>query len=241
LANDAGYWALVPAAGSGRRMGADVPKQYLPLSGLPVLAHTLIRLAGFPGLRGIVVGLAPDDPYWPQVEAQVANLPVPLHVCEGGAERADTVINALRHLRAEADAGDWVLVHDAARPCVRHEDIHKLIEAAADGEDGAILALPVSDTIKRCDPLGWIESTVDRSTLWRALTPQLFPMEPLLEALEAAQADGVVVTDEAMAIERSGRRPRCVPAHADNIKITYNEDLALADFYLAEQAAEAPE
>jgi 2-C-methyl-D-erythritol 4-phosphate cytidylyltransferase len=219
-------------------MGAEVPKQYLPLSGLPVLAHTLIRLGGFPGLRGIVLGLARDDALWPQVEAQVSHLPTPLYLCEGGAERADTVINGLRHLRAEAEAGDWVMVHDAARPCVRHEDIRKLIEAAADGDDGAILARPVSDTVKRCDPVGRIETTVDRSTLWRALTPQLFPMEPLLAALEAAQAEGIVITDEAMAMERSGRQPRCVPGQADNIKITYNEDLALAEFYLAQQAKE---
>ncbi len=219
-------------------MGGELPKQYLPLAGLPVLAHTLIRLGTFPGLRGIVVGLSPEDKRWPQLEAQVSHIPVPLYRCEGGAERADTVLNALRHLQTQARAGERVLVHDAARPCVRHEDIARLIEAVGDSEDGGILALPVSDTVKRCDADDRVTETVDRKPLWRALTPQLFPISELLQALEQAREQGVDVTDEAMAMERLGRRPRCVIGQGDNIKITYAEDLILAEFFLAQQAGE---
>jgi 2-C-methyl-D-erythritol 4-phosphate cytidylyltransferase len=238
LASDSGIWALIPAAGSGSRMGASVPKQYLSIAGLPVLTHTLNRLGNFPGLRGIVVGLSPDDGHWAQVEVQVSNLPVPLYRCEGGVERAETVLKALHHLTRQAERGDRVLVHDAVRPCVRHGDISALIASVADRDEGGLLATPVVDTLKRSDEHNAVTETVDRNRLWRALTPQLFPIELLRDALEQAMDRNLPVTDEASAMEAMGLRPLCVPGQADNIKITWPEDLALAEYYLARQEQE---
>lgn len=238
MASESGIWALIPAAGSGSRMGTTVPKQYLPLAGLPVLTHTLNRLGSFPGLRGVVVGVSPNDRHWEQVEQQVRDLPVPLYRCEGGAERAETVLNALDHLSSQAHRGDRVLVHDAVRPCVRHADIAALIMATAGLGEGGLLAVPVVDTIKRGDDHDHVMETVDRNHLWRALTPQLFPMEALRTALRQAMDRGLVITDEASAMEFAGFRPLCVPGHADNIKITWPTDLALAEYYLAQQEQE---
>lgn len=239
MASDSGIWALIPAAGSGSRMGTKVPKQYLPLAGMPVLTHTLNRLGSFPGLRGIVVGLSPDDLHWEQVEQQVADLPVPLYRCAGGTERAETVLKALDHLSPQARRGDRVLVHDAVRPCVRHTDIATLIRATEGLEEGGLLAAPVVDTIKRSDDHNHVIETVDRNCLWRALTPQLFPMEALRTALQQAMDQGLAITDEASAMESAGFRPLCIPGNPDNVKITWPTDLALAEYILAQQEKES--
>jgi len=156
----------------------------------------------------------------------------------GGAERAQTVLNGLRALETYAAPDDWVLVHDAARPCVRHTDIDSLLAAVAGHADGGLLALPLSDTVKRADHNGCIEETVPRTGLWRALTPQVFRLAALRDALESAMRAGVEITDEASAMEYSGARPRLVHGHADNIKITLPEDLALAELFLREQERE---
>ncbi len=222
-------WAVVPAAGIGMRMGADVPKQYLKLGDRTVLEHSLAALCTVPALSGIVVALAEDDPYWPDLHP---DLPCPLYTAPGGAERAESVLNALDILCERAADDDWVLVHDAARPCVRTADLNRLVTALRDDPVGGLLAVPVRDTMKQADAEQRCSATVDRSRLWHALTPQMFRVGALRDALRAAAASGVVVTDDASAMEQAGLRPRLIEGHADNLKITRPEDLALAEFYL---------
>ncbi len=226
---------MVPAAGGGARMRADRPKQYLPLFGRPILLRTLERLGSYPPLRGMLVGIASDDVHWPTLPGLIPKL---LGTCPGGATRADTVLNGLRALAGHAMPDDWVLVHDAARPCVRHADIDTLLAAIAGHADGGLLAVPVGDTVKRADHNGCVEETVSRAGLWRALTPQVFRLGALTLALENARRAGIEITDEAAAMEYGGARPRLVRGHADNIKITVPEDLALAELYLREQERE---
>lgn len=223
------YWAIVPAAGVGKRMGADRPKQYLPLAGKTVIEHTLERLLTAIVWEGIVVAIGEEDPYWPE-------LPIARHPkvqrALGGRERADSVLNGLEHVRSQARDEDWVLVHDAARPCISVEDVNKLVVMLRDDPIGGILALPVSDTLKRVES-GVITATVDRSAIWRALTPQMFRYGVLRHALADAAATGAVVTDEASALELLGYRPAIVEGRPDNLKVTRPEDLDLAAFYLA--------
>jgi len=225
------YWAVVPAAGSGKRMNADRPKQYLPLQGCTVIESTLERLATFPGMSGVVVAVSTDDPYWSAVQLDSS---CPVFRAEGGNERCHSVLNALRFLAAIADEQDWVLVHDAARPCLRHTDITRLI-AAVKGGDGGLLGLPVADTLKYCNSHNQVERTVSRDHLWRALTPQMFRLGPLRDALNEAIENACYVTDEASAMERKGIRPLMVEGAADNIKITHPQDLRLAEIFLQAQ------
>jgi 2-C-methyl-D-erythritol 4-phosphate cytidylyltransferase len=216
-------------------MGAARPKQYLPLLGRAILQHTLERIGRYPRLRGLVVGIAADDAYWPTLATEIPTL---MTTYVGGAERAQTVLNGLRALETYAAPDDWVLVHDAARPCVRHADIDALLAAVTGHADGGLLALPLSDTVKRADHNGCVEDTVPRARLWRALTPQVFRLAALSDALETAMRAGAQITDEASAMEYSGARPRLVHGHADNIKITLPEDLVLAELFLREQERE---
>ena len=223
-------WALVPAAGSGRRFGGDMPKQYLQAAGKPLIAHVLDALLSHPGIEGAVVALAAGDPHWPGWTTTHGK---PLVACVGGGERADSVLAALHALPAGVNDETLLLVHDAARPNLRGGDIGKLLEVAGSHPDGAILAAPVRDTLKRADGDACIAATESRERLWRALTPQAFRRGLLREALEQARADGVLVTDEAMAVERLGRKPRLVEGREDNLKVTTPADLALAEFLLA--------
>lgn len=223
-------WALVPAAGSGRRFGGEVPKQYQLIAGKPLIQHALEALLSHPGIAGAVVALAADDPHWPGWTSLHGK---PVLTCIGGGERADSVLAALRGLPADADDDTLLLVHDAARPNLHADDITRLIEATNVCADGAILAAPVRDTLKRAAADGCIVATEPRESLWRALTPQAFQRGLLREALERAGDDGVVVTDEAMAVERLGRRPRLVEGREDNLKVTTPADLTLADVLLA--------
>ena len=222
-------FVIVPAAGRGLRFGSPQPKQYLPLAGAPVLAHTLRRLDDL-GARAMAVGLAAEDPYWPELRV---SLNTPLVTFTGGAERALTVLNGLAALSDQAADDDLVFVHDAARPCVRSSDLRRLHEAALDAPDGALLARPVADTVKRGGAQAEIMATIDRRDLWLAQTPQVFRFGRLKAALASAVASHELVTDEAGAIERMGGRPRLVAGHQDNIKITTPEDLVLAEIYLA--------
>lgn len=219
-------WAVVPAAGVGRRMGAGVPKQYLPLAGRTVIEHTLERLCTHPRVAGVVVALAADD-------AHFAQLPVATSVrlAPGGLERADSVLAALDAIAHEAGPGDWAIVHDAVRPCLHREDLDRLIADAQAHGEGALLAAPVRDTMKLVVDER-VQQTVPRDGLWHALTPQMFPLAALRAALLAARRDGVPITDEAQAMERAGHAPRVVHGRADNIKITRTEDLQLAAFFL---------
>lgn len=230
------HWALVPAAGIGKRMGSVVPKQYLPLAGRPVIAHALATLLAHPRIAGVVVAIGAEDEGWPTVAVELASVK-PLRVVTGGAERCHSVLNGLEALRKWAMLNDWVLVHDAARPCLTTEDLDRLFAELAEDSVGGLLAVPVRDTLKQADDAGRVAATVDRSRLWHALTPQMFRLGMLHEALRAALARGLLVTDEAAAMEAAGYAPRLVEGRADNLKITRPEDLALAEFYLTRRAA----
>lgn len=226
-------WLVVPAAGQGRRMGADRPKQYLTLDGRPVMAHTLTRLhAALPGAR-LCLCLDPDDTWFDPTWVPFADW----RRVPGGAERADSVTNALAAIAGEARDDDLVLVHDVARPCVAVEDLRRLMQLLADDAVGGLLAAPVADTMKRDDGAGRVARTEPRAGLWHALTPQGFRYGLLNQALSKAAASGVAVTDEASAVEALGQAPRLVPGRRDNLKITHPEDLALAGMILAAQAS----
>ncbi len=229
------YWAIIPAAGAGKRMQADRPKQYLMLDNKTVVEHTLDRLLSIDDIQGAVLSLSSTDEYWPELNYQNDK---PVLMANGGKERADSVFNALQFLADNtADASTvWVLVHDAARPCVRCDDIQKLIEQASD-ENGGLLALSVRDTMKRDNSLGRVSTTVDRNGLWHALTPQMFRLDLLINALQQANRQGLAVTDDASAMELAGYQPRLIEAHEDNIKITRAFDLQLAHLYLQHQKA----
>ena len=223
-------WAVVPAAGHGSRFGSTVPKQYSTLLGQPVIGWTLRALLAESSLAGIVVAIAAGDHTWPTLDA--ASDPRIL-TCEGGARREHSVANALSALAGRAADTDWVLVHDAARPCLRHDDLQALFEALGDSDAvGGLLAVPVSDTLKRADDAGHVGATVSRERLWRALTPQMFRYGLLQRALALCLERNRAVTDEASAIECLGLRPKLVRGHADNIKVTNPEDAMLAEAIL---------
>jgi 2-C-methyl-D-erythritol 4-phosphate cytidylyltransferase len=226
-------WAVVPAAGVGRRMGSDIPKQYLPLQGSRVLEQSLSRLLAHAAIKRIYLALSPDDPWWP--ESPLAGSPR-IRVVMGGAERCHSVQNALVALAREADADDWVLVHDAARPCLRHQDLELLIRRAQEHPVGGLLGQRVRDSMKETNAASEVIASPDRAQLWHAFTPQMFRLGALSQALEAAIKAGHPVTDEASAIEFMGQRPLLVEGHDDNIKITRPGDLALATFYLERQS-----
>jgi 2-C-methyl-D-erythritol 4-phosphate cytidylyltransferase len=216
-------------------MGAERPKQYLPLAGRPLIVHALERLLGHPRVRGVAVAVAPDDPWWPGLELPA--LGKPILRAEGGGERCHSVLAALEALAERAHAEDWVLVHDAVRPCLRAQAIERLLAAVDEpGVRGALLAVPVRDTLKRAGPDGRVVATVDREGLWQAQTPQIFPLGALRTALAQAIAAGIRPTDEADAMERSGVSPLLVPGDADNLKITAPGDLELAALHLARRA-----
>lgn len=228
-------WGLIPAAGVGRRFGAAIPKQYLELQGRRVIDHAIDRFLRHPRFRGCAVVLHPTDPYWP--EGAHAEHPGVLRAV-GGAERCHSVRNGLDALSAVAADQDWVFVHDAARPCLRTADLDALIAALPNESVGALLAVPVHDTVKRATAgRGRVEGTVPRADLWRAFTPQVFRLGLLRDALDHALGTEQLVTDDASAVELLGLAPRLVEGHADNIKITAPEDLALAEFYLRRQEA----
>lgn len=217
-------WAVVPAAGSGRRMGAAVAKQYLPLRGRPLLAHALEPLLACARLDAVVLVVATDDTRWRESVPRDSRL----LLADGGALRRDSVMNGLERLAEVAADDDWVLVHDAARPCLSAGELEALFEALADDPVGGLLAVPLADTLKSADDSGRVAATVPRENLWRALTPQMFRYGLLRRALAATVAAGIVVTDEAAAVEHAGHRPMLVPGRAANLKVTGPEDLALA-------------
>lgn len=231
-------WAIVPAAGRGARFESaliDYPKQYAPLLGATVLEWSLSALLREPRVAGIVVALAPDDRRWPAIAAALNSAKVRTTV--GGTSRQDSVLNGLESLVGEAAAGDWVLVHDAARPCLTSADLSALIDAvqiagpASVDVNGALLAAPVVDTVKR--ERGSIAvDTVDREGLWRALTPQVFGFAQLKQALDDAARAGIAVTDEAQAMERLGLPAKLVRGSPFNIKVTRAEDLTMAESIL---------
>lgn len=217
--------AIIPAAGSGQRMKSALPKQYLHLGEKTLLAHTADNLLSHPLIKELVILTSQDDTYF-------ATLPLNenprITRAIGGQTRAESVLAGLKATQAE-----WVLVHDAARPCLRHQDLDALIKAGFSHPDGALLATPVKDTMKRADAKSCILYTESREQLWHALTPQMFKRLDLLQALEKALNEGATITDEASAMEWCDKRPLLVQGHADNIKVTLPEDLALAEFILS--------
>jgi 2-C-methyl-D-erythritol 4-phosphate cytidylyltransferase len=221
-------WCIVPAAGRGARFGAELPKQYVDLAGQPLLTWTLQRLAASAHVAGLMIALASDDRHWPNTEA-IAGKPV--RTTNGAAERSGSVLAGLRALPSSVTDDAFVLVHDAARPCVLASDIARLVELGVPA-GGALLATPLRDTLKLSDRDSRVVATEPREARWRALTPQLFRRGKLTLALERAERDGVAITDEAMAIERTGQRPLLVEGAESNIKVTTFADLALAEFLL---------
>ena len=219
------YFALVPAAGGGSRLGAATPKQYLPLAGHPLLYHALRALALTPRIERVFVVLAPGDTQFRAVAwGELGARTQPLYC--GGETRAASVYNGLLAARDAFAGDDWVLVHDAARPCVSAAAIERLIGAVGQDGAGGLLALPVADTLKRGNGDGRVCATEPRDGLWQAQTPQMFRYDVLIEALR--RCGPAIVTDEAGAIERMGLKPRLVMGESTNLKVTYPEDLALA-------------
>ncbi|AJZ90947.1 2-C-methyl-D-erythritol 4-phosphate cytidylyltransferase [Klebsiella michiganensis] len=218
--------AVVPAAGIGSRMQTECPKQYLHIGDKTILEHAVASLMAHPRVGQVIVALSPNDTYF-------SSLPLATHprvtAVTGGKQRADSVLAGLQAV----DGAQWVLVHDAARPCLHRDDLENLLAITVTSKVGGILAAPVRDTMKRGEPgKGLIAHTVDREDLWHALTPQLFPLELLRSCLLRALDEGATITDEASALEYCGFHPELINARADNIKVTRPEDLALAAFYL---------
>lgn len=230
-------WAVVPAAGVGARMASETPKQYLKVAGKTVLEHSVQALLNAAAIETVIVALHAED-------TEAMKLPVmsdaKVRAVTGGAQRSDSVLAGLTALQAlGAGAQDWVLVHDAARPGIRTTLVEALIAQVGSSNVGGILALPLTDTVKQADSQALVAATLDRSSLWRAQTPQMFRLGELIEALQAATADGVQVTDEAAAMERAGYPVQLVTGEPANLKVTEPADLALAGFYLDKAAREA--
>lgn len=225
-------WLIVPAAGIGQRMQAECPKQYLSIDNRFILDITLSRMLDSGLFAGCMVPLNSEDCWWQNTDASIDNR---IQTCCGGAERADSVFSALNSLAGQVADDDWVLVHDAARPCVHPSDLATLISTLSKHPVGGLLAAPVADTLKKAEPslLPEVIGTVDRSQLWRALTPQMFRYSMLVGALERALDEGLPVTDESSAMEFSGNMPVLVEGRSDNIKITVPADLDLAGFILS--------
>jgi 2-C-methyl-D-erythritol 4-phosphate cytidylyltransferase len=213
------FVGLIPAAGQGARLAQDAPKQYLDLQGQPMLAHAARALLADRRVELAFVVLAPGDRRWADYEWRAFGDRLAPLWC-GGASRRDSVLNGLVAMANVVDPEDWVLVHDAARPCLAREDLARLIDAVGDDDRGGILAVPLADTLKRADAA----ATESRAELWLAQTPQMFRHGILLRALGAAAA----ATDEAAAVEALGLRPRLVPGSVRNLKVTYPDDVAIA-------------
>ncbi|MFV2059579.1 MAG: 2-C-methyl-D-erythritol 4-phosphate cytidylyltransferase [Gammaproteobacteria bacterium] len=223
------YWVIVPAAGVGSRMQQSLPKQYLKIDNKTILDHTLEKLTSHDSIKGVVVAISKTDEYWPKHQS-INNKEI--ITTEGGAERFESVFNGLQAISDKCTTNDWVLVHDAARPCLSLNDITKLISKVKDDDIGGLLATPVRDTMKRANSYGKILHTTERQYLWHALTPQMFRYGMLVDALEFAIKSDMVITDEASALEAKGYQPLLIEGSCNNIKITRPDDLALAEFYL---------
>ncbi len=225
-------WAVIPAAGTGSRMHSETPKQYLVFQGKAVLQHCLERLLSHPEIDGAVVVLRDDDACWNELEFESGK---PLFTTQGGAERHLSVYSGLTTLQYRVGNDVIALVHDAVRPLVSHADLDRVIEAARAHPAGAILAAPVADTLKLENDRHEIANTISRERLWRALTPQAFHLQPLLNALKRVIDQKLEITDDAMALELQGHAPALVSGDADNIKITRAGDLRLAELIWLDQ------
>lgn len=218
-------WVVIPAAGVGKRMQSQHPKQYLEIENKSVLEHTIHSFSHQEEISGIVIAISSGDEYWASLNISST---IPLFVVDGGKERCHSVLNGLAFLQGKAKANDWVMVHDAARPCLHQSDIQKLIKELWRHGSGGLLGLPLADTIKLCGENKRIKRTVSRVGLWRALTPQMFRYKKLYDALSLAIEYPEKITDEASAMEMAGYEPIMVEGRWDNIKITHPQDLQQA-------------
>lgn len=220
------YYAIIPAAGVGARMSSEQPKQYLKLAEKTIIEHAITPFLSSPQIKKIVVVLNIADKVW-------KTLPMAQHekimTVEGGEQRCHSVLNGLHALQNISSADDWVLVHDAVRPCLTVDDIHALIKNFSNHKVGGLLGIPVRDTLKQVADNNEIKSTLPRSNIWHALTPQMFRYDKLLHALQVAITHKQFITDESSALEFVGELPAMIAGKSDNIKITYPEDLLLAE------------
>ena len=232
-------WAVLPAAGIGRRMGFSIPKQYLSIDGAPLILHSLRRLSAVKKIKKIVVVIHPEDSRWAELEKSIKEeFGNRIITVMGGGERYQSVLNGLTALTEFAGKDDWVLVHDAVRPCVRTSDIENLIQKVSLHSIGGLLGSPVDNTLKRVDKELTVIETVDRESYWNALTPQMFRFALLKESIQTVVVSGEQVTDEAAAMEVAGFKPIMIAGHKDNIKITVEADLVLASQILKNQASD---
>jgi 2-C-methyl-D-erythritol 4-phosphate cytidylyltransferase len=229
---DNNFWVVIPAAGSGRRMEQSTPKQFLMLNGRPVIDYSLALFYHHPHIQGIVVVSDPQDP---RLLSAIEPYRDKVVITNGGASRAESVVNGLKLLQAKLvePSSAWVLVHDAARPCLTQSDLNALLRSSAQFSEGALLVAPIVDTLKQCQELSVVK-THNREEFALALTPQMAPLLHLHQALVSALEQGIAVTDEAQALELAGYRVGKVTGRRDNIKITYPEDLALASYFLSQ-------
>ncbi|MFT4816036.1 MAG: 2-C-methyl-D-erythritol 4-phosphate cytidylyltransferase [Pseudohongiellaceae bacterium] len=232
-------WAILPAAGIGRRMGSTIPKQYLTIDGVPLILHSLRRLSAVSEIQKIIVVIHPEDNRWAKLqESIVEEFENRIITVMGGDERYQSVLNGLTAVTELAASDDWVLVHDAVRPCIRTSDIENLISKVSLHPVGGLLGSAVDNTLKKVGADLSVIETVDRESYWNALTPQMFRFAALKESIEAVVASGEQVTDEAAAMEVAGFKPIMIAGHKDNIKITVESDLVLASQILKNQASD---
>lgn len=232
---DHSVWVVIPAAGSGKRMQLDLPKQYLKINNKAVIEHTLECFLNHKNISGIVVALDGDDFYWKGINLKQSSTPI--YTVEGGIERVDSVKQALDYLRMVEQVSDdnWVMVHDAARPCLTANDLDALLMLREGESIGGLLASPVRDTMKRSETgRNIVKKTESRENLWHALTPQMFRLGMLNSAIEYCLENDIQVTDEASAIESKGGSPSLIEGSHSNIKITFPEDVKVASALLAE-------
>jgi len=227
-------WVVIPAAGIGKRMQTETPKQYLKINNKTIIEHTLECFSQNPAVNGIIVALSSEDEYWNHLRNNSSDKP--LYTVDGGNERSDSVMSALEYLLVVENASEdsWVMVHDAARPCLSKKDIDALLALRDDDCVGGILATPVRDTMKRTSPdTLQISKTEDRENLWHALTPQMFRLGKLNEALKYCFEKNIEISDEASAIEITGESPLIVEGSGNNVKVTHPEDLDLVNYLLS--------
>lgn len=230
MINKPKYWVVIPAAGVGLRMGKDKPKQYISIKGKTILEHTLHCFLQRQDIEAIVVTISKEDEYFSKLSLSKDKKII---IAPGGKERFESVFSALSKLRSKADDNDWVLVHDAARPCLSQQAINRLLKKLSGNEVGGILAMPCKDTMKLASSTAnEIEKTLNRDKIWHAQTPQMFRYKKLLLALESTIKKNSIVTDEAMAMELSGYKPSLINGNPENIKITHIDDLKHANLYL---------
>ena len=228
--NTSSLVVVIPAAGVGKRMQANCPKQYLTINNKTILEHTVERFLSHPLIEFVVVALGVEDEYFPQTSLYTHPK---VKTVIGGKERVDSVLAALNTINSTQYP--WVMVHDAARPCVTHHDISQLIKHCYQAQCGGLLASPVRDTMKQANSAQGVNKTIDRSVLWHAFTPQMYPTAQLTSAINTALSDKITITDESSAIEYLGKQSLLVEGRSDNIKITRSDDLALATFILNQQ------